>query len=240
MEPNESGKVITELYVKCGRGGFESATLDQVREALASTFGFTTNTLYLDTLDAEGNPIPVFFFNESSGVYICDESGATSLDFSSRSFFSDTGAVSLNANSRILFDSEECVSIDYQNRTVFTTSDVISANFETRQLYNDQGIVSITFSDEFETVLHNILKVDYITPKNATGLQLAGNTTIKLGFHGATPTVQRANANQAAVVTTAPTTSAYGFTQAQATAILTLLNELRSAMVEKGLIKGSA
>jgi hypothetical protein len=44
------------------------------------------------------------------------------------------------------------------------------------------------------------------------------------------------------VVTTASTqTTPFGFaTQAQADAIVTLANELRAALVEKGLIKGAA
>ncbi len=85
----------------------------------------------------------------------------------------------------------------------------------------------------------------------------------KIGFHGATPTSQRAGAAQAAVTstagasvaTTAPTNSSpYGFSQQQATdliarvnqllvdnaALTTLVNELRAANVAKGIIKGSA
>lgn len=48
----------------------------------------------------------------------------------------------------------------------------------------------------------------------------------KVGFHGATPTVRRANANQAEATDLA--------------SVITLANELRAALVEKGLIKGSA
>lgn len=52
----------------------------------------------------------------------------------------------------------------------------------------------------------------------------------------------RASADQAAVATTAPTnTTPYGFsTSAQAAAIVTLVNELRAALVAVGIIKGSA
>lgn len=61
-----------------------------------------------------------------------------------------------------------------------------------------------------------------------------------IAFHGATPVVQRTGASQAAVVTTSPTNSSpYGYTQAQATAIITLLNEIRAALVAKGLIAGA-
>ncbi len=62
-----------------------------------------------------------------------------------------------------------------------------------------------------------------------------------VAFHGATPVDQRASAAQAAVPTDAATdTAPFGFTEAQANAIVTLVNELRAALVEKGLIKGAA
>lgn len=73
-------------------------------------------------------------------------------------------------------------------------------------------------------------------------MKIGRDTVEKIGFHGVTPVAQRSGAAQAAVVTTAATqTSPYGFsTSAQADAIVTLVNELRAAMVAKGLIKGSA
>lgn len=75
-----------------------------------------------------------------------------------------------------------------------------------------------------------------------TGTKVGTATTQKLAFHGATPVAQRAGAAQTAVGTTAATqTTPWGFaSQAQADGIITLLNELRAAMVEKGIIKGSA
>lgn len=75
-----------------------------------------------------------------------------------------------------------------------------------------------------------------------TGTTIGTATAQKLAFHAATPVIQRASAAQAAVVTTATTqTTPYGFaTQAQSDAIVTLVNEIRAALVEKGLIKGSA
>jgi len=63
----------------------------------------------------------------------------------------------------------------------------------------------------------------------------------QVGFHGVTPTAQRSGAAQAAVAATASTNvSPYGFSQAQADGIVTLLNEIRAALVAKGIIKGSA
>lgn len=65
------------------------------------------------------------------------------------------------------------------------------------------------------------------------GLQIcddgADGTVQKLGFFGATPTVQRKNAAQAKLAESATTAQ-----------IVALVNELREALVEKGLIKGSA
>lgn len=64
----------------------------------------------------------------------------------------------------------------------------------------------------------------------------------KLSFYGAAPIVQPVGAAQAAVVTTAATqTTPYGFaTQAQADALVTLVNAMRTALVNLGLIKGAA
>lgn len=61
------------------------------------------------------------------------------------------------------------------------------------------------------------------------GLLLCDEPQQKLGFHGAAPTSQRAHAAQAAV--------AAGGTLAE---VIALANELRAALVEKGIIKGSA
>jgi hypothetical protein len=47
-----------------------------------------------------------------------------------------------------------------------------------------------------------------------------------VGFHGAAPTVQRANADQA--------------TATDLASVITLANELQAAFVEKGLVKGAA
>jgi alpha-D-ribose 1-methylphosphonate 5-triphosphate synthase subunit PhnH len=75
-----------------------------------------------------------------------------------------------------------------------------------------------------------------------TGCKIGTATGQKLAFHNSTPVIQRAGAAQVAVATTAATqTTPWGFTtQAQPDAIVTLLNEIRAALVEKGLIKGAA
>jgi hypothetical protein len=75
-----------------------------------------------------------------------------------------------------------------------------------------------------------------------TGGQIGTTTAQLIGFHGTAGTIQRASAAQAAVATTAATqTSPWGFTtQAQADGIVTLVNEIRTVLVNKGLMKGSA
>lgn len=64
------------------------------------------------------------------------------------------------------------------------------------------------------------------------------------GFFGTAATSQPASASQAAVATTAPVSisaTQWGFaSSAQAQSIINLQNELRSALVALGIIKGSA
>jgi hypothetical protein len=74
-----------------------------------------------------------------------------------------------------------------------------------------------------------------------TGGQIGTTTSQLIGFHGTAGTIQRASAAQAAVATTAATLAGYGYTtQAQADDIVTLVNEIRTVLVNKGLMKGSA
>lgn len=75
-----------------------------------------------------------------------------------------------------------------------------------------------------------------------TGTKFGTATTQKMAFHGSTPIAQRSGSAQAAVSTTAATNvDPFGYaTQAQADAIITLVNELRAWAVAIGFIKGSA
>jgi hypothetical protein len=93
------------------------------------------------------------------------------------------------------------------------------------------------------TIAGNVtLSARNIITDTTTGMKIGTAVTQKLGFYNATPVVQPSGASQAAVTTTAATqTTPWGFsTQAQADAIVTLVNALRTAMVNTGLIKGSA
>jgi hypothetical protein len=56
-------------------------------------------------------------------------------------------------------------------------------------------------------------------------VQVGAGASAKVGFHGATPIGQRASADQAAASDLA--------------SVIVLANELRAALVEKGLIKGA-
>jgi hypothetical protein len=74
------------------------------------------------------------------------------------------------------------------------------------------------------------------------GIFIGRAVTDTVGFFGVTPVVQRAGAAGAAVGTTAATTTTpwgYG-SSTQADKIVTLVNEIRAALVENGLMKGAA
>lgn len=74
-----------------------------------------------------------------------------------------------------------------------------------------------------------------------TGTQIGTAVGQKVAFHGSAPVAQRAGAAQATVAVTQTQTTAWGFaTSAQLTGFVALVNELQAALVEKGLIKGSA
>ncbi len=87
------------------------------------------------------------------------------------------------------------------------------------------------------------MTVKQLSDRNPDGTQLGqDSTTDKVGFYGATPVVQPLGAGQAAVSTTAATTTTpWGFTTStQANAIVSLVNQMRSDLVTLGLIKGSS
>lgn len=77
-------------------------------------------------------------------------------------------------------------------------------------------------------------------------ITVGASAAAKVGFHGATPTPQRAGAAQAAVtyasqtISDPPTRAEVQALNDGLVAVITLLNEVRAALVEKGIIKGSA
>lgn len=85
--------------------------------------------------------------------------------------------------------------------------------------------------------------VEYVGTGTSGGTSLGHSATEKISFFGTTPIAQRSGAAQAAVATTAASTAAAaaGYTtKTQANAIVTLVNELRAAMVAYGLITGAS
>ena len=98
-------------------------------------------------------------------------------------------------------------------------------------VFTIQDSSGMTFADAYNIIFNT-----------TTGTKIGTATSQKLGLWNATPVVQPASANQAAVAATAATNiTPYGFTTAaQADGIVTLLNEIRSALVSIGAIKGSA
>lgn len=78
--------------------------------------------------------------------------------------------------------------------------------------------------------------------QNASGGVCMGKTSATVvGFYGAAGTAQRAASAMPAIATTAAINSSasatcFGFTSAQATGIILLINELRAAAVALGLI----
>ena len=80
-----------------------------------------------------------------------------------------------------------------------------------------------------------------IVAGTGAGTKIGTATTQKLGFYDATPIVRPEGAAQAAVATTGATdVSPFGYTEAQANAIVALVNEMRSVLVNLGLMKGAA
>jgi hypothetical protein len=89
-----------------------------------------------------------------------------------------------------------------------------------------------------QVITENIVRE--LSDQGPAGGLFGASATDLIAFYGATPIAQQTSSLMAAVVTTTPTsTSPYGFTLAQATAIITLVNELRLSLVNLGLIKGS-
>lgn len=76
--------------------------------------------------------------------------------------------------------------------------------------------------------------------RTAIYIGASGTAPLLSFFSVTTPVIQPASANQAAVVTTGAALASYGYTQAQADSIVTLVNQLRADLVSLGLIKGSA
>lgn len=80
-----------------------------------------------------------------------------------------------------------------------------------------------------------------LTANPADGIVLGNSTSDKISFYGVAPVAQRSGAVQAAVTTTAATTTTpFGFsTSTQANGVVTLLNEIRATLVQNGMMAGA-
>ncbi|MFY9641858.1 MAG: hypothetical protein WCD20_15865 [Rhodomicrobium sp.] len=83
------------------------------------------------------------------------------------------------------------------------------------------------------------MPVKQLSDGNPDGCVLGQSPSDLIAFYNVSPVAQSSGASQAAIPTTAPTNATpYGFSQAQAQAIITLLNEIRATLVAVGLMKG--
>lgn len=80
------------------------------------------------------------------------------------------------------------------------------------------------------------MSVKHLSDGRSDGTTLGQDDTDKISFHGVTPVARQTVG--AAVATTAATSSTpFGYSQAQANAIVERLNEIRAALVTAGLLK---
>lgn len=105
------------------------------------------------------------------------------------------------------------------------------------------GDVTLTHSTGLLTLSGGLTLADAknISFGTTTGTQLGTATTQKLAFYGSTPVAQRASADQAAAPAggTGATAGAYD-TAAHRDALIALVNEMRTVLVNLGLMKGAA
>ena len=118
--------------------------------------------------------------------------------------------------------------------TPSTKVHILATTEQIRLGYDASNYASFTVSPA------GLLTLTATTGTSGAGFQIASTTTQLLGFHGSTPVVQRSGAAQDPVATDASTLNSYGFTESQANGLVTLVNEIRAALVEKGMIKGSS
>jgi hypothetical protein len=81
---------------------------------------------------------------------------------------------------------------------------------------------------------------DYIGSNKPDGCMIGIASTEKVGFWGTTPCDQPASSDQAAVTTSITTTATTTNIETTVNSIITLLNQIRTSLVEVGIIKGEA
>ena len=85
------------------------------------------------------------------------------------------------------------------------------------------------------------MSTDQLSKNNPDGTELGQSITDKIGFHGVTTIAQAADAKQAAAPAggTGATAGAYD-TAANRDLMIDLVNEMRTVLVNLGLMKGAA
>lgn len=123
---------------------------------------------------------------------------------------------------------------------------VLAASYVTDGVAKGLGAGDTVIYDKTDTVNTFMLKVSALgttaaTLKSLDVAQMGSTTSDTISFFGATAVSQPTTSSEAAVGTTAATTSTpFGFsTLTQANAIVTLVNQLRADLVSLGLIRGS-
>lgn len=82
------------------------------------------------------------------------------------------------------------------------------------------------------------IEYEYVGNGNPDGTTIGKSSTELVSFHGVTPVAQAATFT--AVATTAAALTVYGFTTAaQAAAIVTAVNAMRTALINKGIISAT-
>lgn len=194
--------------------------------------------------------IPEFRGRMARGIFdapLRTKSGDVLARFSGVPFVaaSDVAAATpAGATARIdIFANEDQTATAQGSRIVFyTTALGATVPFERFRVAPGDGIDFFSGTFANYAIRMGDAANAHISFGTTTGNKLGLSVSEKFAFHGLTPVIQRAGAAQVAVVTTASTqTTPWGFsTQAQADAIVTLVNELRAMVVEKGLMKGAA
>ncbi len=133
----------------------------------------------------------------------------------------------------------------YGGNTIAASSATTYTVYATSRIAGPTAGTNVTIGTRLALSLGASLGLDddaNVVLGTGAGTRFGTSVSQKLGFWNVTPVVQPASANQAAVATTAATqTTPWGFTtQAQADGIVTLLNEIRAALVAVGIIKGAA
>lgn len=175
--------------------------------------------------------------SSSYGLYVAAQSGATTNtsaaigEATQRTLHVSHLSNPTTASGGIFFGSSADTNLYRSAADTLKTDDsfVVGANLTVTGTTLHSG--DVTMADAKNIILNA-----------TTGTKIGTATTEKLAFHNAAPVIQRAGAAQAAVATTASTNvTPFGYTTAaQADSIVTLLNEIRAVLVEKGLMKGSA